>query len=176
MDAYHPPTLHTLIIDDVRTAWEKMYWDVDVFGDVQRSFPEEHEPLAYAALNACVSASSLESWSFVAWKRQRRKKDCKTEDSEFYDLLETMIPHQGLCADVPNTTLHGDHREHCWLGGSLDLRYDEADEADEDSPSGFVVLKLHDSRTSYLYNAQERYTLTPLANASQRAAPKRISE
>ena len=48
----HPPTLHTLIIGDVRTAWEKMYWDIDVFGDVQRSYPEEQAPLAYVALNA----------------------------------------------------------------------------------------------------------------------------
>lgn len=143
------PTFHTLIIDGLRMAWEKMWWDVDVFGDVQRSFPEEQEPLAYAALNACISASSLENWSLMEWKRQRRKRGSRPKDSEFYDLLASMIPHQGLCVDVANTTKHGDHRESRWQGGKLDLRYDEAD---EDSPSGFTVLKLHSSGTSYLYN------------------------
>lgn len=144
-----PPTFHTVIIGDVRTAWEKMYWDVDVFGDLQRSYPEEQEPIAYAALNACISASSLESWAMTAWKRQRRQGDGSANDINFHALLETTIPHQGLCVDVANTTKHGDHRESRWKGGKLDLRYDDAS---EDSPSGFAVLKLHEGRTSYLYN------------------------
>lgn len=145
----HSPILHTLILDDIRTAWEKMYWDIDVFGDVQRSYPEEQEPLAYAALNACISASSLENWSLVYWTRQLREKGCRVNDSDFHDLLSTMIPHQGLCVDVANTTKHGDHRENRWKGGKLDLRYNEADEY---TPSGFTVLKLHESGSSSLYN------------------------
>jgi hypothetical protein len=144
-----PPTLHTLIIGDVRTAWEKMYWDVDLFGDAQRSFPEEQEPLAYLALNACIAVSSLENWSLTEWKRQRRKNNFKAQDTEFYDVLESMIPHQGLCVDVANTTKHGSHRELRWKGGELGLRYDEAS---EHCPPGFVVLKLHENGTSYLYN------------------------
>lgn len=143
------PTLHTLIISDVRSAWEKLYWDIDVFGDVQGSFLEDQEPLAYAALNACISASSLENWSFVIWKRQLRKKGFRVNDSDFHDLLKTMIPHQGLCVDVANTTKHGDHRERRWKGGKLDLKYDEGSEY---TPPGFVVLKLHESSRSYLYN------------------------
>ena len=126
-----------------------MYWDIDVFGDVQRSYPEEQEPLAYAALNACISAWSLESWARTAWKRQRRKTGGSGKVSEFNSRLETMIPHQGLCADVANTTKHGEHRESRWLGGRLDLRYDDAC---ENSPSGFVVLKSEGIRTSSLYN------------------------
>ncbi len=116
------PKLHTLIIEDVHSAWEKMYWDVDVFGDVQTAYPEEHEPLAYTALNACLSASMLENWSLVAWKQQCRQKDLKKKSNDFFDLLADFIPNQGLCVDVANTTKHGNHREERWSGGQLSLR------------------------------------------------------
>lgn len=148
-NSYKEPILHTLIISDIRGAWEKMYWEVDVFGDIQRSYPEEHEPLAYAALNTCISASSLENWSLSAWRTKFAKKDRRTKDIEFRELLEAIVPNQGLCVDVANTTKHGHHREDRWRGGELNLRYDEAD---EDSPSGFTVLKSHVSGKGYLYN------------------------
>lgn len=143
------PALHTLIIGDIRAAWSKMYWDVDAFGDVQRSFPEEHEPLAYLALNACISASSLENWARTRWMQQERKKKFRVKEKDFTDLVDAKIPHQGLCVDVANTTKHGKHEERRWKNGELNFRYDAASEHD---PPGFVILKLHESKTSILYN------------------------
>lgn len=143
------PTLHTLVIEDVRSAWEKMYWDVDVFGDVQRAYPEEHEPLAYTALNACNSASNLENWSMAAWKKLLRQKRLRFESKEFFDLLTDLIPIQGLCVDVAITAKHGNHREERWHGGQLALRYEEAS---EHSPSGFTVLNMRNNQLSHLYN------------------------
>jgi len=51
------PTTHTVIIGDVHQMWEKLFWDVEVLGDIQRSYPEEYMPLAYAALNVCIASS-----------------------------------------------------------------------------------------------------------------------
>ncbi|MBL3565969.1 hypothetical protein JMM59_13285 [Rhodovulum sulfidophilum] len=143
------PTLHTLIIKDVHNAWEKMWWDIDIFGDVQRSFPEEEEPLAYAALNACLSASNLEHWALSRWTREQRQRGNYSDDLPFRELLEEMVPQQGLCVDVANTTKHGGHRNIRWPNGELKLEYEEAN---EHCPPGYTVRSFHERKTSYLYN------------------------
>ncbi len=144
-----PPIVHTLIIEDVHTAWEKMYWDIDVFGDIQRSYPDEKQPLAYAALNACISASSLENWSLAQWKKQCRMRNDKPEERYFDNLLKTTIPSQGLCVDVANTTKHGNHRDRRGGDAELTLKFDEPS---EHTPPGFVVRKSNNGEISLLYN------------------------
>jgi len=34
-----PPTGHTAIIDDVAAMWSKLYWDAEVFRDIQVADP-----------------------------------------------------------------------------------------------------------------------------------------
>jgi hypothetical protein len=126
-----------------------MYWDVDVFGELQRSYPEEDAPLAYAALNACISSSSLENWVKSAWKRQRRIEGRNIDSDDFSSLLRINIPYQDLCVDVANTTKHGEFRDSRWKNGELKLEYDDES---EDTPSGFSIKALHEGRISYLYN------------------------
>jgi hypothetical protein len=36
--------------------FSKLAWDADIFRDIQISYPDEPEPLAFAAINVCVSA------------------------------------------------------------------------------------------------------------------------
>ena len=128
---------HTVLIGDVRAMWEKLWWDVDVFCDVQRAYPDERQPLVYAALNACISAWSLEQWSKAAYKHALRKTGADAP-VDFDSLLSQMVPAQAACADIANTTKHGSHRESRWHGGQLTLDWDEGSEY---YPSGFHLLK-----------------------------------
>lgn len=117
--------------------WEKMYWDMEVFSDIQRSYPDEGQPLVYAALNACIAAWSLETWarnSFVSGYPQKEKQDRR----KYFDrVLANMIPLQAMCSVVANTAKHGAHRDSGWDGGSLSLKWDDGDEC---GPAGFVLV------------------------------------
>lgn len=54
--------LHTVVINDAYEMWSKLFWDVEVFQDLQRRNPDEKEPLGFAAINACISISAFVDW------------------------------------------------------------------------------------------------------------------
>lgn len=109
--------------------WEKLAWDIDVFGDIQRDFPEEKQPLVYAALNVCISAISLRDWL----KLDRSKvSGRRISPEEWEQHLRSRIPNQKLCEDIANTAKHGAYRGFqstvvTWVDGG------------EDHPSGHIM-------------------------------------
>ncbi len=131
-----PPETHTAIIGDPVTMWEKLAWDVDVFEDIQRSYPDERQPLAYAAINVCIAAWSLEKWVVSACKREARKEPGGFDVTEFRRVLKTAIPQQAMCAAIANTSKHAHYDESDWSGGAVAVDWEVGD---EDSPSGWML-------------------------------------
>ncbi len=54
--------VHTVVVNDAYEMWSKLFWDVEVFQDLQRRNPDEKEPLGFAAINACISISAFVDW------------------------------------------------------------------------------------------------------------------
>ncbi|MCK4713237.1 MAG: hypothetical protein KAT26_10195 [Marinosulfonomonas sp.] len=125
-----------------------MYWDIDIFLEIQRSYPTEDQPLVYAALNACVSAWSLEQWAEQAWKREYRSNR-KSVPCEFRELVSQKIPAQDLCCDIANTAKHAAHREERWPNGELTLKWNDGDEA---SPPGLMLLRSEGNNPTLLHS------------------------
>lgn len=127
---------HTAIINDPVGMWSKLAWDADVFSDIQKSYPDERQPLAYAAINVCIAASSLQSWVEAFLKRKSRKsKEPWVADTFRQGILET-IPEQPACIAIANTSKHSGFRERPWHNGEVRLSWEEGD---EDTPSGYVL-------------------------------------
>ena len=92
--------LHTVVIGSAVDMWSKLAWDVDVFEDIQRSFPNEKQPLAYAAINVCIAAISLRDWVQAAVKH--RAGDEWNKDAFFQDLRDA-VPELVVCEAIANT-------------------------------------------------------------------------
>ncbi len=116
-----PPELLTVLVADAVTMWEKLAWDVDQYQDIQRSHPKERQPLAFAAINVCIAAWSLEQWAKTAWIQKERLKTEKETDSAFYSIVRQHVPSQGICVDIANTAKHARHRDDSWEGGAVRL-------------------------------------------------------
>ncbi|MBB2713974.1 hypothetical protein N2597_11490 [Rhizobium sophoriradicis] len=129
-----PPEVHTVLVVDSITMWEKLCWDVEQFQDIQRSYPKERQPLAFAAINVCIAAWSLEQWAKIAWIKKMRSEG--KEVSGFSTLVRQNVPGQGICADVANTSKHANHRDEDWQGGEVLLEWEDGD---EDVPSTFSL-------------------------------------
>ncbi|MBB3572028.1 hypothetical protein [Rhizobium sp. BK491] len=122
------PKLHTVLIGDPLAMWEKLSWDVDQFDDVQRSYPTERQPLAYAALNACLAASSLADWVDKCYRVGAIKK--ATTADAFRRQIYANIENQELCEAIANTCKHGAYR----APGKVEMLWHDSD---EDVPGGF---------------------------------------
>ncbi len=141
-----PPTLHTALIGDPVSMWEKLAWDVDQFQDIQRSYPNETQPLAFAAINVCIAAWSLEKWTLAAWTKHQRDAGKKADEKAFYNFVRKNVPTQAICSTVANTAKHAFHREdESWEGGEVRIEWEDGD---EDGPSTYV-LKYIDHRKPY---------------------------
>lgn len=140
------PTVHTALIGDPITMWEKLAWDVDQFQDIQRSYPDETQPLAFAAINVCIAAWSLEQWVRAAWIKQRRSAGEKADESLFYKTVRQLVPTQAICASVANTAKHVSHREDDdWKGGEVRIRWEDGD---ENGPSTYTLHYVDESGAS----------------------------
>ncbi|MBA8881669.1 hypothetical protein [Phyllobacterium myrsinacearum] len=138
----HPnkgPETHTVTIGDPVAMWEKLAWDVDVFQDIQRSYPAEVQPLVYAAINVCICAKSLEDWTRTIGIRSLRDKGQVIGEPEFNSLLLASVPEQSICSDVANTAKHSKFQEKNWLGGTVSIFWEEGD---EDIPPGFALYHI----------------------------------
>ncbi len=130
------PTLHTAIIGDVGGMWSKLAWDVDVCRDVQTSYPNERQPLAYAAINVCIAAWSLQNWVNSAAARQARARGEKFDKAAYRSAILDAIPEQAMCEAIANTAKHAHHKDEVWPGGQARLEWQEGD---EDAPPGFLL-------------------------------------
>ena len=128
-------TRHTVVISDPASMWSKLAWDADCFRDIQTSYPDEREPLAYAAINVCIAAASLQAWVGEFLKRTATA-DAPWDCNAFVKEVMLAVPEQSACVAIANTSKHSEFRERRWLNGEVLLAYEEGD---EDVPSGYVL-------------------------------------
>ena len=128
---------HTVIIGDVHAMWEKLWWDVEVFSDIQRGYPDEVQPLVYSALNACIAAWSLEKWAQKALTQSNRLSQGDVSGA-FDKCLAEMVPAQAMCNAIANTAKHASFFEATWSGGELRLEWHAGDES---CPPGYVLIQ-----------------------------------
>lgn len=110
--------------------WSKLCWDAYVFRNIQVAYPDEPEPLAYAAINVCIAANSLKDWVRNAIPRSERGAK-ETLDQE----IRNAVPLQAMCDAIANTSKHSSHSDGHW-GGSVSLAWEDGDES---APEGYVL-------------------------------------
>lgn len=130
-----PPEIHTVLIHDPHSVWEKLAWDVWIFEELQRSRTDKQR-LSYAAINVCVAASALQDWASNHFKRTKGR-----DDKAFDTALAERVPHQAACRAIANTFKHSASNPKKWSGGSVHL---ELFEPDEDDPGGWIMYHLED--------------------------------
>lgn len=128
-------TKHTAVIGTVVQMWEKLAWDIDVFEDIQRSYPNEKQPLAYAAINICIAAESLRDWVTETIRSRSPAGSTPSKDS-IRDQLASQVPQLNMCTAIANTSKHHHFKESRWIGGRVEIGWEEGD---EDIPSGFAL-------------------------------------
>lgn len=134
------PTLHTAVIADVPTMWEKLTWDIAQFDDIQRSSPDLREPLGFAAINVCISASSLRDWTVAAFVRKRRGLGQTVDQQRVIDHIYAHVPQQRMCEAIANTAKHSRFNAAQWPDGIVRLDWEEESESD---PPGYVLRHIH---------------------------------
>ena len=116
--------------------WAKLAWDVDVFRDIQIGYPHEQQPLAYAAINACIAATSLRNWAETA-VRSKARGDGRTFDKQRFDSdVTSAVPGQAMYEAIANTAKHSRFADGEWPGGRVSMDWQDGD---EDSPPGWIL-------------------------------------
>jgi hypothetical protein len=141
------PALHTVVISDVPSMFWKLAWDIDQFDDIQRNDPDIFEPLAFAAINVCISATSLRDWVVLAYLANAGTMTKEKVMEHIHD----HVPQQKTCGAIANTAKHSGFREGKWSGGSVRI---DLDEPDEDFPGGLILRHVHanDASTNIALN------------------------
>lgn len=134
------PAKHTAIISDPISMWSKLAWDADCFRDIQASYPDEREPLAYAAINVCIAAQSLQNWVESSLKREARAAGTPLDYTTFIGDLALAVPEQSACVAIANTSKHSVFNEGKWPNGTVKLVYEDGD---EDAPSGYILYHVN---------------------------------
>lgn len=134
-------TQHTAIIRDHGGMWSKLVWDVDVFRDIQVSYPDEREPLAYAAINVCIAAWSLREWVRGMRQRTSSQLNLPFDHSKFLRELLSAVPEQAACEAIANTAKHARIHDGNWVGGMVRISWYDGD---EDCPPGYTLH--HDNK------------------------------
>ncbi len=116
--------------------WAKLAWDVDVFRDIQVGYPHEQQPLAYAAINVCIAATSLRNWAETAARSKARASGLAFDKKGFDIDLRAAVPAQAMCEAIANTAKHSRFADGEWPGGRVTLEWEEGD---EDSPPGWIL-------------------------------------
>ncbi len=130
------PIRHTAVVGDVAAMWSKLAWDVDVFRDIQVGYPHEQQPLAYAAINVCIAATSLRNWAETAVRSDARASGRAFDRQGFDSDLTVAVPAQAMCEAIANTAKHSRFADGEWPGGRVSLEWEEGD---EDSPPGWIL-------------------------------------
>jgi len=135
-------TDHTVVISDFPSMYWKLLWDIDQFDTLQRNDPEFMAPLAYAAINVCIAATSLRDWvTTEVTARSRREKTKVLPEQVVRDRIYDIVPHQKMCEAVAATAKHSRFDEKQCRGGLV--RIDKF-EPSEDDPGGFFLRHVQD--------------------------------
>lgn len=147
-----PPTRHTVVISDVPSMYWKLVWDIDQFGEIQRFDSELVEPLAFSAINVCISAASLRDWVATAYVARQRSAGKKIQRDEVIEHIYSHVRQQKMCEAIANTAKHSSFSEGQWSGGFVRIDFDEPT---EDSSGGFILRHVHEDGafTSIALNA-----------------------
>jgi len=116
--------------------WSKLAWDADCFRIIQTSYPDEREPLAYAAINVCIAAASLQDWVEKSLEHRAKQASDAWGQKSFFEDVISAVSEQSACVAIANTSKHSQFKERRWLNGEVLLAYEEGD---EDVPSGYVL-------------------------------------
>lgn len=135
------PVTHTAAIANVEGMFWKLAWDIDQFDDIQRGRPELIEPLAFAAINVCISATSLRDWVAATYVSQMRENGQSAAKSEVVDHIYRHVRQQRMCEAIANTAKHSRFDESGWKGGSVRVTLLEPS---EDDPGGYVLEHVHE--------------------------------
>jgi hypothetical protein len=133
-------TLHTAIIGGAADMWSKLAWDADVCRDVQVSYPNERQPLAYAAINVCIAAQSLRDWVESELAGQAKAAGAQFDETAHRKAMHATVPEQAMCEAIANTAKHANYRDGRWPGGRVSLDWQEGD---EDCPPGYMLHHIH---------------------------------
>ena len=146
------PARHTVVISDVESMYWKLSWDIQQFDEIQRNYPEVVEPLAYAAINVCISAVSLRDWTVATFVAKSRANGKKVKESIVVDHIHKHVLQQAMCEAIANTAKHARFHEGKWEGGSVRIDFEESD---EDDSGGLVLRHIHEDGafTSIALNA-----------------------
>lgn len=134
------PKRHTVVVSDVESMFWKLYWDIHQFDEIQRNDPYVVEPLAYAAINVCIAASSLRAWTVSAFVSDRRALGKKVTESEVISHIHHHVSQQAMCEAIANTAKHSRFNEGQWVGGSVRIDFEEPS---EDDPGGLILRHIH---------------------------------
>ncbi|MDG2522961.1 hypothetical protein P7B02_15605 [Caulobacter segnis] len=107
-----------------------------MFHDIQVNYPDEPEPLCYAAINVCIAAQSLPDWVEATLVKRQRRGGPKFNKAAFKALVAQELPTQAVCEAIANTAKHANLRQSGWPGGEVRLIWYEGD---EDIPPGYVL-------------------------------------
>jgi hypothetical protein len=139
-------TRHTGVIDGSIKMWEKLCWDIECFDDIQRSYPDDEEPLAYAAINVCIAASSLGDWVEAEWKVKERAVGRRVR-TDFRDaVILPAVKAQGMCDDIANTSKHSRLAQRKWAGGQVTVVHEPGD---EDGPPGWMYYQADEQTAGF---------------------------
>lgn len=135
-EATGSPTGHTVVIGDVVSMWAKLAWEVDHFSQLQRDYPDQMEPLGFAAVNVCIAAWSLRNWTWTAFSRRERELGHVLTMQDFLARLYAAVPEQPMCEAIANTAKHAALDESEWTGGRVRIDWHDPT---EDTPGTFVL-------------------------------------
>ncbi len=135
------PSRHTVVVSDVESMFWKLSWDIIQFDDLQRNQPDLIEPLAYAAINVCIAASSLRDWAVSAFVSKTRESGRKVTEAEVVKHIHAHVLQQAMCEAIANTAKHSRFNEGQWVGGSVRVEFDEPS---EDDPGGLILRHIHE--------------------------------
>ncbi|WP_158266327.1 hypothetical protein [Allosphingosinicella deserti] len=124
--------------------WTKLTWDAEVFREIQIAYPDEPEPLAYAAINVCIAAQSLRNWVENSLAIEARKRKEKFSADLFLADLYYHIPQQAMCEAIANTAKHARYNDERWPGGEVRLEWHEGN---EDAPPGYMLRQAEAGET-----------------------------
>jgi len=119
----------------------KMVWDIEQFDRIQRSMPDLDEPLAFAAINVCIAATSLRDWTVASFMAKRRLQKKPVTKGKVLEHIYRHVPQQGMCEAIANTAKHSRLQEANWRGGHVRI---DVDESTEDDPGGRVLRHIHE--------------------------------
>jgi hypothetical protein len=146
------PSRHTVVVSDVESMFWKLTWNIHQFDQIQRTDPQVHEPLAYAAIDVCIAASSLCDWTAAAFVSKKRELGEQVTKADVTAQIDAAVPQQAMCRSIANTAKHSRFEEGDWAGGSVRI---DSDPPSEEVPGGLFLRYVNNNGATTSIAANE---------------------